>query len=395
MRKTVICRVANIFALAALAAIAIPQQAAAASDFNFFTAVAKIASNDVWAVGGRASASTYLGDGLTEHWNGTSWAEVPNAAPGSSFYGFKGVAVASANDVWTVGFSQASSTSAALPLIEHWNGAHWSIVASPHVSSGELLAVTALSSNNVWAVGFLGNGNVGTQNLIEHWNGSAWQVVSSPASGTLSILSSVSGSSANDVWAVGWATGYRQRVAYQLSEHWNGSAWTAVGDPTFPVERYQSAVLAFSPTNAWAASANDVYAPKITSGFSTWNGSAWKLAPTTSNGYDDFHGLSATSPSDIWTVGDTFMAGGTTIFTLAAHWDGTKWTTFSTPNPGTGGTSTNGYGNYNTLAGVSVIATNDAWAVGTYNVYDSSGDLTKYTLAVHWDGTSWTVVPTT
>ena len=328
-------RVGSILILAALTAVAIPQQTAATStyQYNSLAAVAKAASNDVWAVGVRTGATA--GKGLTEHWNGVSWQEVASAKPGNSnFYGFKGAAVVASNDVWPVGFSEASATSALLPLIEHWNGSQWSSVSSPSVANGELLAVTALSPTNVWTVGFNGNGNPGTQNLIEHWNGSAWQIVASPTSGTLSILSSVSVSSADDVWAVGWATGYRQRVAYQLAEHWNGSVWSAVTDPTFPVERYQSAVLAFSATNAWAASANDQYAPTLTSGFSQWNGSVWNLAPTPAGGTDDLHALSAISASDFWTVGGQVKSGTYDTLTLAAHWDGSQWTVYATPNPG-------------------------------------------------------------
>jgi hypothetical protein len=49
----------------------------------------------------------------------------------------------------------------------------WRIVNSPNASStgtNSLLAVTAISANNVWAIGYPTEHGV----LIEHWNGSGW-----------------------------------------------------------------------------------------------------------------------------------------------------------------------------------------------------------------------------
>ena len=51
-------------------------------------------------------------------------------------------------------------------------------VPSPNIGtdSNLLQGVSALSSNNVWAVGYAGNP---AQTLIEHWNGTVWSVVPS------------------------------------------------------------------------------------------------------------------------------------------------------------------------------------------------------------------------
>ena len=65
------------------------------------------------------------------------------------------------------------------PLIEHWDGTSWSVVSSPNLTQGGFLsAVTAISTNNVWAVGEDDNLSV---DLVEHWDGTSWSVVSSPA----------------------------------------------------------------------------------------------------------------------------------------------------------------------------------------------------------------------
>jgi len=52
-------------------------------------------------------------------------------------------------------------------LIEHWNGAQWSIVQSQ--GTGGLSGVAAIASNDVWAVGAISGNNI--QALTEHWSG--------------------------------------------------------------------------------------------------------------------------------------------------------------------------------------------------------------------------------
>src|SRR5207247_1590881 len=47
-------------------------------------------------------------------------------------------------------------------------------------------------------------------------------------------------------------------------------------------------------------------------------------------------------------------------------------------------------GTYNLLYEVAVVAANDVWAVGSY--YEAGGP--RYALIEHWDGSSWSVVPT-
>ena len=65
--------------------------------------------------------------------------------------------------------------------------------------------------------------------------------------------------------------------------------------------------------------------------------------------------------------------------TLIEHWDGTSWTRVPSPSPGPDAS----------LWGVSATSADDAWAVGSV-AYGSDG-YTK-TLIAHWDGTSWTRV---
>ena len=93
-----------------------------------------------------------------------TWRVVPSPSPGGSSQ-LIAVAAISANDVRAVGSTNASKT-----LIEQWNGTNWSIVPSPNPGpSGNWLgAVAAISAGNVWAVGSDFNSNNVQVTLTEH-----------------------------------------------------------------------------------------------------------------------------------------------------------------------------------------------------------------------------------
>jgi len=78
----------------------------------------------------------------------------------------------------------------------------------------------------------------------------------------------------------------------------------------------------------------------------------------------------ASSPSDIWAVGQS-----------AIHFDGTKWTAFATP-------MING-DNTSNLNGLVDFAPTDAWAVGIINISEANPNQ----IIEHWDGTAWSVFP--
>ena len=85
---------------------------------------------------------------------------------------------------------------------------------------------------------------------------------------------------------------------------------------------------------------------------------------------------------------DVWAVGAQTVGandrTLAEHWNGTTWTIVPTPNP------TTTY--WDDLNGVVAIATNDVWAVGDYQI-NAAGYVN--TFAAHWNGSTWTLVTAT
>jgi hypothetical protein len=87
----------------------------------------------------------------------------------------------------------------------HWDGAKWSIVTAPQPDPWlDILAgVTGISSNDVWAVGFVGTGTGYEQPEALHWDGSAWNLVPVPAGSKSTVLLGADAVSSTDVWAVG------------------------------------------------------------------------------------------------------------------------------------------------------------------------------------------------
>src|SRR5947209_3262769 len=147
-----------------------------------FHAVAASSANNVWAVGDFYNTDAGTQSTLTEHWNGSKWSIVSSANIGSFTNVLHAVAVVSSSNVWAVGYTISSTTFYTQALIEHWNGSKWSTVSSPIIGTdfNELYAISAVSSNNVWAVGDYRDNNAPyAQTLIEHWNDSKWNVVSS------------------------------------------------------------------------------------------------------------------------------------------------------------------------------------------------------------------------
>ncbi len=209
-------------------------------------------------------------------------------------------------------------------LVEHWNGTSWSVMSSPspYPYPGAFLnGITAVSANDVWAVGYYNVDPGPSHTLVEHWNGTAWSVVSSPNVGTHeNSLSKVAAVSANDVWAVGYYDEFGSGFRRTLVEHWDGIQWSVVPSPSIGLAN------------------------------------------------NELLGVAAISTNDVWAVG---YYPDTRTLTLVEHWDGTSWSVVSSPNPGTGN---------NYLYGVAVVSATDVWAVGS----SANGSGVNQTLVEHY-----------
>jgi len=305
---------------------------------------------------------------------GPDWTLSPSANANNLDNNLRGVAAISSDDVWAVGYYDNGSVSQT--LIEHWNGTSWQVVFSPNMGTHDniLYSVSAFSSTDVWAVGYHNNATV-ERTLVEHWNGTSWSIVSSANANTsANRLFSVTAVAANDAWAVGY---YGNGTIWStLIEHWNGSVWIVVFSPNSGTNNnYLFAVDAVSSTDVWAVG-NYQGANYFRTLIEHYDGTSWTVAPSANvNGAHSYlQGVSAVSTGDVWAVGH-YVANGL-LQTLTEHWNGTAWSVVSSPNVGQ---------YHNDLYAVAATSSGNAWAVGYY-----AGQTEVEALVEHW-GATWSV----
>lgn len=210
-----------------------------------------------------------------------------------------GVTALTPRNAWAVG-SLAVKTKNSRPLIEHWNGSSWRRVQSPNPRGpeDELLAISARSARDIWAVGDYRTGGE-TRPLVLHWNGRRWQQVAIPSPRRGGALWGVTAIGAKDGWAVGM--GARRALA----EHWNGRAWrvVAVRAPAGSPAPSLWAVSASSATNVWAAGQIG-YGLHPKALVEHWDGRAWTSSPTGTMGSVILSGIAAVSANNVWAVGE-------------------------------------------------------------------------------------------
>ncbi len=314
---------------------------------------------------------------------------------------------------------------AAVPAAASTKGLH--VVASPFIANSSLSGAAVIAPGDMWAVGDVGTRSGPFQTLAEHFNGTNWTVVPTPALNA--SLSSVAGAAGNNVWTVGdQAEGSSVDT---LIEHWDGTSWSVVPSPNLPKGSQLTGVTAPAPDNAWAVgfaagspdalvehwndtswsivsspafagvgisrsgisadSSTDMWAVGLLATSSTteenvslhWNGAGWSLIPAAHLRFGGVGPLTALSPASVWAVGTGpgVPTGGFSAHPTAVieHWDGTSWSVVPSPNP-----NPNPQGN-NSLAAVAAVSASDIWAAGL----QLQGPFTE-----HWDGTSWKIVTT-
>ena len=282
-------------------------------------AVTGVSAHDVWAVG------SYVYDDPTdrpyaEHFNGASWKPfllpVPNPNGDYPDAWLGAVSASSASNVWAVGRGTQRA------MIEHFNGQRWELSGAVRPDGSELLGVAAVARRDVWAVGWTPARNWDSRPLIEHWTGSGWRLVASPHPRGNDELLAISARSASDVWAVGDSQIPGLNQYHALVVHWNGRRWSRVDCPIPFGGGTLEAVAAISADDVWAVgSYENRGAPLI----EHWDGHSWHIVRGPRSVVGDLTAVSAVSSTDVWAVG--WRKGAKT---LAEHWDGHSWTLVAT-----------------------------------------------------------------
>jgi hypothetical protein len=145
-------------------------------------AVAPVAADDAWAVGG-IKDQTGVTRALHEHWDGTAWTIVPGAPSASpTVEGLTGVSAVSGSDVFAAPF-------------EHWDGSAWSVASNMPFGRD----VVALSPGEAWTVG---RGRQYVRAAL--WDGTAWSEVPVIPYGELEKVTATRPHDA--IWAIGGRT---------------------------------------------------------------------------------------------------------------------------------------------------------------------------------------------
>jgi hypothetical protein len=284
----------------------------------------------------------------------------------------------SSKDIWAVGQTAI-----------HYNGTKWTAFTVPKINgdnTSRLGGVVDLAPNNVWAVGLINIGEGDTNQIIEHFDGAKWSVSTGPTFLPTDEPSLESGTaiSPSDIWATGFILTNDGQSLFPLFEHYDGTSWTAT-ETTFN----DGAMFGIS-----ADATNDVWAVGNAALFSTvighYDGNSWNIvsSPNAGSGWNVLDGVAALAPNNVWAVGYYTAQFNSTrpALTLIEHWDGTSWKVVSSPNVGP-----NSQYQSNQLYGITAISANDIWAYGSY--FASDGSEQQSTLVEHWNGTSWTIVP--
>jgi hypothetical protein len=347
-------------------------------DVGLLSDIASLGPDKVWAVGQSQIRPYVPRRAVVVHWDGSAWRKVAELGAGDQHFHLSSISVISENDIWAVGglddyFGGPKPNGA---IIAHWDGTVWKIVPGPDLGAASirLFDVTAISSDNVWAVG-----QVGWQPLVLHWNGKTWETNTDLAGTADASLKSVSALSDRNIWAVGWAG------KESLVVHFDGTNWQRIPSPSYSTHpeaelwTYLNGVAALAENDVWAVGyATDHFVggslPSEIPIIMHWDGDSWKMkedesGPPQQSSYilqKSFGGgflssVSALSTADVWAVGRSYSRVPVVI-----HWNGQALRKIGCPTDkisfapsGTDYTST-------IFFGAARVLPDQVWAVGSY-----------------------------
>lgn len=278
-----------------------------------------LGQDNAWAVG-----STGAEQSLIEHWNGQTWSVVPSPDPGIDNT-LEAVSGTGPDDLWAVGWFENTQQTFVALLLAHWNGTAWSFVAPPTeggIQFGQ--AVTAISRDNVWVVGDTGS----QATLSAHWNGTAWTMVTTPflvSKDSQNFLTGVTATSGKNVWASGYEGNVNDALfdePYML--HWTGAAWHLVKMPNAGTEGSSlRGTVALSASDVWAVGITGQTDGALLALTEHFNGTAWSAVPAADPGQlgaapdNSLDAVASPGNGDLWAVGAQEVPGQCCLRALA------------------------------------------------------------------------------
>jgi hypothetical protein len=304
----------------------------AGADISVLSSVACVSGRACTAVGSLAATASSPTLPLAERWNGKRWRIQPTPAPQGTSDVLYGLSCPSAHACVAVGDAFQKAVRSDTPLIEAWNGKHWSVQASPTTKApSSLYTVSCLSVRSCVAAGF--SLTSASQAIVEKWDGKTWRIQAMPQPAKRAKLLGVSCSNARACTAVG----YQQDSgnARPLVESWNGNKWQVEAVP-LPHAGMLEAVSCTSPTACTATGSEFDTGGKTLA--ERWNGKVWRVerTPNPANYRGSFaavalDGVSCTSARSCTASGD-YSPGAAADYFIES-WNGRSWRLQATPHP--------------------------------------------------------------
>jgi hypothetical protein len=275
-------------------------------------------------------------------------------------------------------------------LAERWNGTRWSVMTSPNpigATDSQLSGVSCPSTTSCFAVGSYATASTFNNTLVEHWNGTAWSILASPnpipSDQGDNILNAVSCPSTTSCFAVG---GYTDSPKHFV-ERWNGTSWSIVSTPSPPdtTNSLLSGVSCPSTTSCYAV--GYFFSSSVTNTILVehWNGTRWSVMtpPDPADLADTaiLSGVSCPTPTRCFAVGQYF--DGSMHRPLVEHLNGANWSAVTNP--------VLPYAPEMFLSGVSCLSATRCYAVG-YSAPGPPNKPSTNTLTERWNGTSWSAL---
>jgi hypothetical protein len=276
----------------------------------------------------------------------------------------------------------------------HFDGTSWTAFPVPLIkgdNTSYLGGVVDISPTLAWTAGTVNIGEANPGQVIGQWDGTKWSEFPGPkfAPGDQPSVKAMAATSANDVWAIGSLLGDDEEQLFYLFEHWDGTAWTKTTE--ISRDAFLFGASADATNDAWAVGFNGPENDSSRTLAIHWDGTSWKTVatPSVGSGANQLNGVLALAPNDAWAVGFSTPVPPPkedATLTLIEHFDGTSWTVVPSPNVGPKSIYQS-----NRLFGLTANSPTDIWAFGSY--FAASGSGHQMTLLLHWDGTSWTIAP--
>lgn len=133
-----------------------------------------------------------------------------------------------------------------------------------------------------------------------------------------------------------------------------------------------------SPTDAWAVGAWPARSQYLTDTLAAhWDGTKWSIVKTPRNRHTaELVSIAAVASNAVWAAGYAENPSCICGSTIVDYWNGSAWRRLNTPNAGVA----------SFLSAISAVSAHDIWAAGD----DWPDQGTDVPLILHWNGKRWT-----